>query len=169
MRLATPALALFLFFAVAFTTLAVDYLLLGQLASATEWRVPVFALGKKPGKDFGGGEFVLTEQRPRMQSRPEVVPLAQGEAVIFAVSQRPVQGVAQLTALGWGQRRDSAREQATEARGEQLRREHIVKRVIERSEIRIDLLAHIAGEESEPLSPRNASSVACSTSTAHGK
>jgi hypothetical protein len=45
-----------------------------------------------PGADFTGGEFVLTEQRPRMQSRAEVVPLAQGEGVIFAVNQRPVQG-----------------------------------------------------------------------------
>lgn len=45
-----------------------------------------------PGRDFTGGEFVLTEQRPRMQSRPEVVPLGKGDAVIFAVSQRPVQG-----------------------------------------------------------------------------
>ena len=43
-------------------------------------------------KDFAGGEFVLTEQRPRMQSRPEVVPLRQGDAVIFAVQHRPVQG-----------------------------------------------------------------------------
>jgi hypothetical protein len=46
----------------------------------------------EPGRDFTGGEFVLTEQRPRMQSRPEVVTLKQGDAVIFAVSQRPVQG-----------------------------------------------------------------------------
>lgn len=45
-----------------------------------------------PGRDFSGGEFVLTEQRPRMQSRAEVVPLQQGDAVIFAVSHRPVQG-----------------------------------------------------------------------------
>ncbi len=45
-----------------------------------------------PGSDFTGGEFVLTEQRPRMQSRAEVVPLRQGEGVIFAVNQRPVQG-----------------------------------------------------------------------------
>jgi hypothetical protein len=45
-----------------------------------------------PDRDFAGGEFVLTEQRPRMQSRPEVVPLRQGDAVIFAVQHRPVQG-----------------------------------------------------------------------------
>lgn len=45
-----------------------------------------------PGRDFTGGEFVLTEQRPRMQSRAEVVPLSQGEGVIFAVHHRPVQG-----------------------------------------------------------------------------
>ena len=46
----------------------------------------------RPGEDFAGGEFVLTEQRPRMQSRAEVVPLAQGEGVIFPVHHRPVQG-----------------------------------------------------------------------------
>jgi hypothetical protein len=46
----------------------------------------------KPGKQFAGGEFVLTEQRPRMQSRAEVVPLDQGDAVIFAVNERPVRG-----------------------------------------------------------------------------
>jgi len=45
-----------------------------------------------PGADFAGGEFVLVEQRPRMQSRPEVVPMRQGEAVIFAVNERPVEG-----------------------------------------------------------------------------
>jgi hypothetical protein len=45
-----------------------------------------------PGQDFTGGEFVLTEQRPRMQSRAEVVPLKQGDAVVFAVNQRPVKG-----------------------------------------------------------------------------
>ena len=45
-----------------------------------------------PGSDFEGGEFVLTEQRPRMQSRAMVVPLGQGDAVVFAVNNRPVQG-----------------------------------------------------------------------------
>jgi hypothetical protein len=45
-----------------------------------------------PGADFSGGEFVMTEQRPRMQSRAEVVPLGRGDGVIFAVRHRPVQG-----------------------------------------------------------------------------
>ena len=51
----------------------------------------VFLLSQ-PGTDFTGGEFVLTEQRPRMQSRAEVVPLRQGEGAIFPVRHRPVQG-----------------------------------------------------------------------------
>ena len=51
----------------------------------------VFLLNQ-PGVDFTGGEFILTEQRPRMQSRAEVVALQQGEAVIFAVNHRPVRG-----------------------------------------------------------------------------
>jgi hypothetical protein len=46
----------------------------------------------EPGRDFTGGEFVLAEQRPRMQSRAEVVSLGKGDAVIFAVRHRPVQG-----------------------------------------------------------------------------
>ncbi|CAM3110126.1 2OG-Fe(II) oxygenase [Asticcacaulis taihuensis] len=52
----------------------------------------VAILLSRPEEDFTGGEFVLTEQRPRMQSVPSVVPLQQGDAVIFAVSQRPVSG-----------------------------------------------------------------------------
>ncbi len=53
----------------------------------------VAVLLSRPGTDFTGGEFVLTEQRPRMQSRPEVVALEQGDAVVFAVHQRPVRGM----------------------------------------------------------------------------
>jgi uncharacterized protein len=52
----------------------------------------VTILLSEPEKDFTGGEFVLTEQRPRMQSRAEVVPLRQGDAVAFAVHNRPVKG-----------------------------------------------------------------------------
>jgi len=52
----------------------------------------VAILLSKPGEDFTGGEFVLNEQRPRMQSRAEVVPLEQGDAVAFAVHHRPVNG-----------------------------------------------------------------------------
>lgn len=52
----------------------------------------VAILLSEPGRDFTGGEFVLTEQRPRMQSRAEVVPLRQGDAVVFAVHHRSVRG-----------------------------------------------------------------------------
>jgi hypothetical protein len=52
----------------------------------------VALLLSEPGRDFEGGEFVLTEQRPRMQTRPEIVPLRQGDAVAFAVHHRPVRG-----------------------------------------------------------------------------
>jgi hypothetical protein len=54
--------------------------------------IQVTILLSEPARDFIGGEFVLTEQRPRIQSRPEVVPLRQGDAVAFAVHHRPVQG-----------------------------------------------------------------------------
>ena len=47
----------------------------------------------EPEKDFTGGDFVMTEQRPRMQSRPMVIPLRRGDGVIFAVSRRPVRGI----------------------------------------------------------------------------
>jgi hypothetical protein len=62
--------------------------LYGELA----FPIQVAILLSEPGRDFTGGEFVLTEQRPRMQSRAEVVPLTQGDAVAFAVHNRPVQG-----------------------------------------------------------------------------
>ena len=52
----------------------------------------VAVLLSEPGVDFSGGEFVLTEQRPRMQTRASVVPLSKGDAVVFAVNSRPVQG-----------------------------------------------------------------------------
>jgi hypothetical protein len=54
--------------------------------------IQVAILLSEPDKDFTGGEFVLTEQRPRMQSRAEVVPLRQGDAVAFAVQNRPIKG-----------------------------------------------------------------------------
>jgi len=54
--------------------------------------IQVAILLSEPGEDFTGGEFVLTEQRPRMQSRAEVVPLRRGGAVAFAVHHRPVKG-----------------------------------------------------------------------------
>lgn len=52
----------------------------------------VAVLLSQPGRDFTGGEFVMTEQRPRMQSRADVIPLRQGDAIVFTVRQRPVQG-----------------------------------------------------------------------------
>lgn len=59
-----------------------------------EWVFPLqlAVLLSHPDRDFTGGEFVLTEQRPRMQSRVEVVPLGQGDGVVFAVNHRPVRG-----------------------------------------------------------------------------
>jgi hypothetical protein len=70
-----------------------DYNCLHQdLYGAHVFPLQVAVLLSAPGRDFAGGEFVLTEQRPRMQSRAAVVPLAQGDAVVFAVNQRPAKG-----------------------------------------------------------------------------
>lgn len=70
-----------------------DYNCLHQdLYGAHIFPLQVAILLSKPGDDFDGGELVLTEQRPRMQSRAEVVPLRQGDAAVFAVHHRPVQG-----------------------------------------------------------------------------
>ncbi|MGD9983872.1 MAG: 2OG-Fe(II) oxygenase, partial [Porticoccaceae bacterium] len=54
--------------------------------------VQMAILLSEPERDFTGGEFIFTEQRPRRQSRAEVIPLRQGDAVIFAVGQRAIQG-----------------------------------------------------------------------------
>ncbi|MBV8702592.1 MAG: 2OG-Fe(II) oxygenase [Acetobacteraceae bacterium] len=63
-----------------------------DLYGALSFPLQVAFLLSAPGEDFTGGEFVLTEQRPRMQSRAEVVSLARGEGVVFAVNQRPARG-----------------------------------------------------------------------------
>jgi hypothetical protein len=63
-----------------------------DLYGALAFPLQVAILLSEPGEDFTGGEFVLTEQRPRMQNRAEVVPLRKGDAVIFAVHNRPVRG-----------------------------------------------------------------------------
>jgi hypothetical protein len=70
-----------------------DYNCLHQdLYGEVHFPLQVAILLSEPGRDFEGGEFVLTEQRPRMQSRVEVVPLRQGDAVVFPVRARPVRG-----------------------------------------------------------------------------
>jgi len=70
-----------------------DYNCLHQdLYGAEHFPLQVAVLLSAPGTDFEGGEFVLTEQRPRMQSRVEVVALGRGDAVVFAVDERPRQG-----------------------------------------------------------------------------
>lgn len=58
----------------------------------TLFPLQVAVLLSEPGDDFTGGEFVLAEQRPRMQSRAEVVPLRRGDAIVFPVRERPVRG-----------------------------------------------------------------------------
>jgi hypothetical protein len=70
-----------------------DYNCLHQdLYGAEVFPLQVAVLLSQPGSDFTGGEFVLTEQRPRMQSRAMVAPLAQGDGLVFAVNSRPVKG-----------------------------------------------------------------------------
>ncbi len=63
-----------------------------DLYGAHVFPLQLAVLLSRPGEDFTGGEFVLTEQRPRMQSRAHVVPLGQGDGVIFAVHHRPAHG-----------------------------------------------------------------------------
>jgi len=71
-----------------------DYNCLHQdLYGAEVFPLQVAVLLSQPGEDFTGGEFVLTEQRPRQQSRAMVVPLAQGDGLVFAVNSRPVKGI----------------------------------------------------------------------------
>lgn len=70
-----------------------DYLALHhEGAGEPAFPLCVGLLLSQPGRDFSGGEFVTTEQRPRMQSRPTVVPLARGDAIVFAAYRRPVTG-----------------------------------------------------------------------------
>ena len=70
-----------------------DYNCLHQdLYGAEVFPLQVAVLLSQPDKDFTGGEFVLTEQRPRMQSRAMVVPLKKGDGVVFAVNNRPIKG-----------------------------------------------------------------------------
>ena len=63
-----------------------------DLYGAQVFPIQVTVLLSAPGREFEGGDFVLTQQRPRMQSRVDVVPLRRGDAVAFAVNERPVQG-----------------------------------------------------------------------------
>jgi hypothetical protein len=70
-----------------------DYNCLHQdLYGSHMFPIQLAILLSEPSKDFTGGEFVMTEQRPRMQSRPMVIPLQQGDGLLFAVHQRPVRG-----------------------------------------------------------------------------
>ena len=70
-----------------------DYLPLHQRnAGGQVFPMQVVALLSEPGKDFDGGEFVMTEQRPRMQSRPMVLPLGLGDAAIIGTAERPFKG-----------------------------------------------------------------------------
>lgn len=72
---------------------AQDYLALHQRSDGEHvFPLQVVALLSEPGKDFQGGEFVMTEQRPRMQSRPMVLPLKLGDAAIIGTAERPFEG-----------------------------------------------------------------------------
>ena len=85
----------------------------------------VAILLSEPGRDFTGGEFVLTEQRPRMQSRAEVVPLRQGDAVVFAVHHRPVAGHARQLPREHAPRREPAAVRAPAHARDHLSRRHV--------------------------------------------
>lgn len=69
-----------------------DYQPLRHGPEETAFPFSLIALLSDPGQDFSGGEFVMTEQRPRQQSRPMVLPLARGDAAVIAVAHRPVHG-----------------------------------------------------------------------------
>ena len=91
-----------------------DYNWLHQdLYGALWFPLQVAILLSAPGRDFAGGEFVLTEQRPRMQSRAEVVSLGQGDGVIFAVRDRPAQGARGPYRVGAAPRRQPDQERRT--------------------------------------------------------
>jgi hypothetical protein len=74
------------------TMITGDFQPLQQDAGADAFPLQVVTLLSAPGRDFTGGEYVMTEQRPRMQSRPMVVPLQQGDLAILATARRPFQG-----------------------------------------------------------------------------
>ena len=98
-----------------------DYNRLHQdLYGALVFPLQLTVLLSDPSQDFSGGEFLLVEQRPRMQSRGEVVPLRQGEAVIFPVHHRPVDGCSGFTAC-----HDAARRQPHSRRRAIYPRHHL--------------------------------------------
>jgi hypothetical protein len=74
------------------TMITGDFQPLQQDADADVFPLQVVTLLSAPGRDFTGGEYVMTEQRPRMQSRPMVVPLQQNDLAILATARRPCQG-----------------------------------------------------------------------------
>jgi len=76
----------------------------------------VAILLSEPVNDFSGGEFVITEQRPRMQSRAEVVPLSQGDGVVFTVRYRPVRALARVPSEPSARRQSTAWREPIHAR-----------------------------------------------------